>query len=151
MSVPVLVAHDQGCHFARPADGGHTDTAKRLSDTYNLHKAAGAPVGWWFSVALADGSGGDELFGTKAEAVNWYWPYESHRFYCKLGPASMSVCEAESVMAWQRQANQLRLTDRDAEGGGLELIPRLTDEHHARQMAAMRGDVGMPVALGYAK
>lgn len=151
MGTPVLVRHDDGCKFARPELGGHSDAAKRLSDTYNLHKAAGSPVGWWFSVALSDGSGGDDLFESKSAAVHFHWPYEDWRFYAKIGPASMSVCEAESVMAWQRQVNGLRLTDRDDRHGGLEVIPRLTREHHDRQMAALRGQVPMPVALGYAK
>lgn len=151
MSVAVLVKHDMGCRYARPDGGGHSDAAKRLSDTYNLHKAAGSPVGWWLSVGLADGDGGDDLFPSKAEAVRFFWPYEDWRMYVKLGPASMSVCEAESVMAWQRQTNRLHLTDRDDSHGGLEVIPRLNIEHHQRQMAAMRGGVRMPIALGYAR
>lgn len=149
MPVPVLVKHDIGCRHARPADGGHSDAAKRLSDTYNLHKAAGSPVGWWFSVHYEDGSGGDDLFMSKADAVRHFWPYEDVRFYCKLGPASMSVCEAESVLAWHRQASSLRTTDRDNRHGGYDVIPRLTVEHHARQMRALRGEVNMPIALGY--
>lgn len=145
----VLVVHDIGCRYVRPRDGGHSDAAKRLSDTYNLHKAAGAPLGWIFSVSLADGSGGDELFPAKAAAVSYFWPYEDWRCYLKLGPASMSVCEAESVMEWQRQVSQLRTHDRDDSRGGLDVIPRLNQEDQARQLAAIRGELNMPVALGY--
>lgn len=141
--------HGWGCKFARADHGGHTDAARRLSDVYNLHKAAGSPVGWIFSVALSDGSGGDELFATKAEAVDYYFPWEDWRAYLKLGPQSMDVCEAESVMAWQRQTSALGTTGRDYRRGGLEVIPRLNVEDMARQYAALRGELAMPLALGY--
>lgn len=149
MSVPVLVRHDGGCRYARPSDGGHSDAAKRLSDGYNLHKAAGGTLGWIFAAKLSDGAISDELFPSKDIVVSHLWPYEDWFFYGKIGPASMSVCEAESRLKWEREAARLRTTGRDYKRGGLQVIPRLNAEDQARQMAALRGELNMPVALGY--
>ena len=150
MGVPVLVRHDHGCRYARPDAGGHTDAARRLSDTYNLHQAAGAPAGWWFAVSLQDGSGGDELFPDRGTAV-WYQHHNEHWCaFIKMGPAGMTVCQGESQLRWYRQAANLRLADRDdRRRGGRVVIPRLATEDQERQIAAMQGRVNLPVAIGY--
>ena len=56
--------HDPGCEYARdPAHAGlpygHEDAARRVADTYMLHRLAGGrlgSVGKVFAVALHDGS-----------------------------------------------------------------------------------------------
>jgi hypothetical protein len=148
VSVPVLVRHDPGCRYARPADGGHTDAAKRISDHYNLHKAAGALNGWWLAFALADGSHDGTAYETKLEAVAHQHHSEWWCAFIRLGPASMTVCQAESQLMWHRQQAKLRLADRDDKRGGRDVIRRLTIEDHARQTAALRDGTGL-IALGY--
>lgn len=146
--IPVLVRHDIGCRYAREADGGHSDASKRISDWYNLHKAAGARVGQWFTCTLAAGTSNGEVYDTKAEAVAHASHNENWMLFIKLGPASMSICQAASVLAWQRGQAHLRLADRDDKRGGRVVIPRLNAEDQQRQLAVLaRG--GMPVALGY--
>lgn len=165
VTVRLLVRHDMGCKFARASadfrvddDGnvtageitpGHSDAAKRVSDIYNLHKSAGAPVGHWIAVQLGDGSSDGCAYPDKAAAVWHQHNSESWFAFIKLHPGSLSVCQAESLLEWQRHANRLRTNDRDYRRGGLDVIPRLTVEDHYRQMAALTGRGSLPVGLGY--
>jgi len=145
---PLLIRHDYGCKYARTGGGGHSDAAKRLADWYNLHRAAGARRGV-IAVALADGASDGVLYDDRAAAVTHQ--HHDERWYCyiKIAAPSMSVCEAESVMRWQRQAAAIAPAQRDERNGGLEVIPRLNAEDVERQLAAMTGRVALPVALGY--
>ena len=66
-----LVKHDHGCKWGRfdstvnehaeiltgEVRPGHSDTAKRFSDTFNLHHAAGQARGW-IAVGYADSNSG---------------------------------------------------------------------------------------------
>lgn len=165
--VPVLVRHDVGCKFARASDDltlddegriltgsitpGHSDAASRIADCYNLHKAAGAINGWWIAVSLATGESDGDAYPDKAAAVWHQRNCESWFAFLRIGPAAMSVCEAESQLRWHRQQSKLRLNDREYKNGGLQVIPRLRIEDIDRQMAAMGGHGGLPVALGYAR
>lgn len=167
MTIRVLVRHDMGCKYARASgdltvddDGnitggsiqaGHSDTAKRVSDCYNLHKAAGAIVGWWIAVSLATGESDGDAYPDKATAVWHQRNCENWFAFLKIGMGAMTVCEAESVLAWHRQQARLRLNDREYKHGGLDVIPRLTTEDTERQLAALTGRLAMPVALGYAR
>lgn len=148
MSIPVLTRHDPGCRYARPDGGGHSDAAKRMSDHYNLHKAAGALVGWWLAFALADGAHDGEAYQTKAEAVRHQHQNEWWFTYVKIGPASMTICSAESLLYMGRQQSRLRLADRDDKRGGFDVIPRLTQEDHWAQMRALQAGRDF-VGLGY--
>src|SRR5260370_36795108 len=130
----VLVRHDTGCKWGREgttaeidADGtitgyklgqGHSDAAKRLSDTFNLHHAAGITSGW-IAVRYADGSGGDEIFDTREDAVRCMWPWEDRYFYCTLAAApSMTVCAAASVLRWKRVMSEVEKPARDFRHAG---------------------------------
>lgn len=141
MSVPALVQHDRGCKYARPADGGHTDAAKRVSDTYNLHLIGAGDLakGQWFAVALADGSSDNVLYPTRRAAVVHQHGNEARYAYIRIMPTSMSVCEAEAFMRMHRLAydNGFRLTDPDAPGGGMDIIPRITGPERDAQIAAL--------------
>jgi hypothetical protein len=144
----VLVRHDQGCRFAREADGGHSDAAKRLSDTYNLHIVSGGRRGSVFAFNLRDATSDHVLYDTRAAAVDHQRHNEGWCGYVRLGPGHMSVCEAASVLRWQRQAAELAGAQRDEKSGGLEVIQRLTREGADQQLAVMRGELDMPLALG---
>jgi hypothetical protein len=148
MGTPVLVRHDRGCLHAREADGGHSDAAKRISDTYNLHMTCGARRGSFIAVGLADGRSDGVVYDTRAEAVNHQRHDEGWKAFIKIGPPHMTVCEAAAVLRWHRQSNQLARAQRGEKSGGLEPIPRLTIEGRERQLAAMRGEINMPIALG---
>jgi hypothetical protein len=153
--VTVLVSHDPGCKYARPEGGGHSDAAKRLSDTYNLHRAAaGFHARGVFAAALADGTSDGILYDSRADAVRHQHHNEQFYAYIRLGAPSMTVCAAESVMRFQRHGYELarRHVDReDRAHGGREIIPRLTNEDQERQIRAMRGLVRLPIALGHGK
>lgn len=163
MGVPVLVKHDHGCKWSRAedvqieADGSiqsyklgpaHSDEAKRVSDAYNLHRAAGTNAGW-LAIALADGSSDGEIYASRQDAVATKWPRETWFFYVHLGQPSMTVCAAASLLRYYRIMSEMNGShmDRDAPGGGLEVIPRLAAEDQEAQIEAIRSGRGM-VALG---
>jgi hypothetical protein len=166
MPLPVLIAHDPGCYWARlgaeaeiSADGhvtgvrhpggGHSDAAKRFADTYGLHKAAGATRGW-IAVSYSDGSGGLTVYATRGEAVRDCWPWEDLFFYASLAERSMTICAAESVLRYRRVMAEMERPDRDLPGGGPEVIPRLAIEDQEAQIAAVRTGRGA-IALGHRK
>jgi hypothetical protein len=151
-----LVQHDPGCNPAtrQEVGGAHTDDAKRFCDWYNLHREAGAPIGHWIAVKLADGDSDGCAYPDRSSAVSHQ--HHNEKWYCfiQLRPCTMTVCEAESLLRWQRHANRLQkgFTDRDAKQGGLQVIPRLTMEDQEQQIAALDGHIpGAAIALGYAK
>jgi len=157
----VLVKHDPGCKWGRFSGTvspeaeilsgeiapGHSDSAKRFSDWYNLHKCAGGSG--WIAVALADGDTNGQVYDSRQHAVRHMWPREHRYFYCVLSAPSMSVCAAESVLRWRRVMNEVEAphTDRDAPNGGLEVIPRLAAGDQEAQIRAVRTGRGA-LALG---
>lgn len=156
----VLVKHDAGCRWGREgaeaeldANGkvigvkntgfGHSDAAKRFSDTFNLHHAAGISSGW-IAVRYQDGSGGDDVYDTRDEAVVFMWPNEDWYFYCTLASApTLSICAAESVLRWKRIMSEAEKADRDMPHGGLEVVPFLTEEDREAQIQAVRTGRGL--------
>jgi hypothetical protein len=149
VSSPALVPHDHGCRYARLEGGGHSDAARRVSDTYNMHRAVMgfAPAGV-IAVSLADGTSDNTVYPSRESAVAHQHHNERWYAYIRLAAPSMSVCEAESVMRLQRQAAALAPAQLDEPNGGLEVIPRLNAEDQQRQIAAMRGHLRLPIALG---
>jgi hypothetical protein len=126
--------------------------AKRVSDTYNMHRAVlGFSAKGVIALALADGTSDGTVYDNRESAVAHQRHNERWYAYIKINAPSMSICEAESVMRWQRQAAALAPADRDSRNGGLEVIPRLSVEGQERQLAAMAGRVNLPVALGTSK
>jgi hypothetical protein len=153
MGVPLLYQHDPGCRFAQEADGGHSDAAKRLADWYTLHRIAGARPGMCFAVRLGDGTSDGAIYDDKAQAVCHQKGDPRWFAYVTINPPSMTVCEAASVIRFQRHAYHLSdvTADRDDRRGGPDVIPRLTIEGRERQIAAMDGKLALPLALGYAR
>lgn len=161
----VLAVHDPGCKWGRfdgtvDAQGnilsgevrpGHSDEAKRFSDHYNLHRAAGNTRGW-IAVGLADGDSDGVVYDNRGAAVASKWPNERWYFYCTLDQPVMSICQAESLLRYKRVMNQMEgpLMDRGAPGGGLEVIPRLAIEDQEAQIRAIRTGRGA-IALGHRK
>lgn len=148
----VTVTHDPGCKWARPGHPGHSDAAKRVQDWYNLHRTAGQGFGIYsnlnkiFAVALQDGASDGVLYDTRSDAIRHQHHNEKYYAYLRVERYIMSVCQAESVLKWHREAyNQgLVFVDRDTAVrvpgrkvitvADMEIIPRMTVEDHARQL-----------------
>jgi hypothetical protein len=128
--------HDSGC----PAQT-HSDAARRCSDAVNLHVLAiGADATKkWVAIRLADGSSYGTLYDSNRDAVR-HQPNEQMCAYVRVTPGGMNVCSAESFMRSSRLFYDagFRLADPDASHGGMQVIPRLTKEDHAAQMARLR-------------
>ena len=138
----VLVQHDTDC----PAQGlGHSDSAKRVSDAYRLHKAALglSAIGRWFAVALADGTGGGQLYDCKRDAVRAQHHDETFYAFVCISPGDMSVCEAEGFLQVNRMLYDkgIRLADPDSRHGGRDVIRRLAveDDRSLMRSIASRG------------
>ena len=111
---------------------GHSDAAKRIADTYNLHRMAGGlgSVGKWFAAKLIDGRTDDTLYDNKRDAVTHQHHNEQWYTFVKINPSGMNACEAEVMLTVARSLYDkgLRLTDPDDRHGGKDIIRRLTVE-----------------------
>lgn len=153
MSVPVLVRHDYGCSMHnRAPGGGHSDSAKRFADCWNLHRVASGSLaaGQWIAVKLADGSSDGVLYASRRAAVAYQHHDEQFYAFVRLMPSSMSVCQAASLLRWHREAYDRgwRLPDPEDRRGGPQIIRRLRADDHERQLAAIATGAGF-VGLGY--
>lgn len=119
---------------------GHTDAAKRMSDTYNLHRigAGDDAIGKWFAAALHDGTTDDVLYDSKRDAVIHQHHDEQWYTYIKINPMSSNPCEMEVMLKTARSLYDkgLRMADPTDKRGGLDVIKRLSVED---QMAQARG------------
>jgi hypothetical protein len=146
--------HDPGCEYARdPAHAGlpygHEDAARRVADTYMLHRLAGGrlgSVGKVFAVALHDGSSDGVLYDTITEAIRHQRHNAKWYAYLRVGREDMTVCNAASMLKLHRDADAagLTFTDRDDPSCGYELIPRLAQEDHRRMTRAIAARTWIP-------
>lgn len=97
------------------------------------------------AVHLADGRSDNEVYPDRATAMRFQHGRETEYCYIRLQAPVMTVCEAASVMRYQRQAWGMHKPHLE-DGTDLEVIPRLTIEGRERQIRAMRA--GAPIALG---
>ncbi len=110
----------------------HTDAAKRVCDSVNLHQLAG-DAGWawenvrgkWMAFKLEDGSSDGTLYDSKQDAIH----HQSDEFLCMylpLHPGAMNVCEAEIMLKFHRKAYDagFRLPDPDTVRNR-DLMPRI--------------------------
>ena len=118
----------------------HSDEAKRITDTFMLHRLADpiGNIGKWFACAIADGTTDNVLYDSKSDAITHQHHNEYYFCYVQIVPAQMGICEAEMFLSGVRKTYQARksLMDRNHPKGGLEPITRLTVED---QMAQIRG------------
>jgi hypothetical protein len=125
--------HDRGCHYAQGPFGEHEDAAKRVSDGYNLHLLADREGnrGYWLAFRIDDGTGDNTCYAIRQDAID----HQLDEKYCMFVPIrarSMTVCEAATLL---RTARMLyKLGNKPDDMGGRVIIPRLTNEHAARQM-----------------
>jgi hypothetical protein len=79
---------------------GHSDAAKRCSDTYRLHRSANLTnaIRKWIAVALADGTSDGVLYDTKRDAVRHQHHNEQFYAFVCIGPHDMAPCDAEEFL-----------------------------------------------------
>jgi hypothetical protein len=113
----------------------HSDAAKRVSDTYNLHRTAGdalgiEAVGKWFACRLDEGTSDGVLYDSKSDCIRHQHHNEQMYMFSKIVPSTMTYCDAEVMLRVSRRAYDkgLRLVDPDHANGGKELIKRNTTE-----------------------
>jgi hypothetical protein len=118
----------------------HSDAAKRVYDTYNLHRLAigNDAIGKWFASALSDGRSDNVLYDDKRSCVIHQRHNEKYFAFIKIIPPSMRLCEAEVMLISARKLGDIgiKVADPDHKRGGLEVIKRLSIED---QMAQVRG------------
>jgi hypothetical protein len=150
-----VVMHDVGCERAqRTPFGDHSDAAKRVSDTYRLHRAAEglAAIGRWFAAALADGTTDGQLYDCKRDAVLHQHHNEQWYAFVCINPGDMNPCEAEGFLAVQRTLYEhgIRLTDPDHLRGGREVVQRVTrEDQHSLIRSIASGGRTRPSGLVY--
>jgi hypothetical protein len=132
----LVMRHDAGCHYARESDGGHSDASKRVADGYNLHCVADRENsrGKWVAFNLSDGRGDGVLYDSKIDAELHQHGNETQRLYLCIRASSMSVCAAASLLRTARMLYDLG----NHQTGNRQVIPRLTNEHQARQLSRLQ-------------
>lgn len=136
-----MILHERNC----PLNGSmidHTDPAKRLSDTYRLHRLADpiGSIGHWFASALNNADSDRTLYDTRRDAVTHQHHDEEYYFYTQIRPCDMNACQAESVLSGARKiagTPGIKLTDRDHHAGGRVMIPRVAVEDQMAQMRSL--------------
>lgn len=126
----------------------HSDAAKRMSDTYNLHRLAGglASVGKWFAAKLEDGRTDNVLYDSKLDCVRHQGHNERYYTFIKIAPNSMNQCEGEVMLTTARKLYDkgMRMADPDHKHGGMDLITRLTVEDQLQQARGVVTNLAMP-------
>jgi hypothetical protein len=123
----VLVKHDAGC----PLVGfGHSEAAKRIYDTYHLHRSADihGAIGNWFAAALADGTTDNILYPSKSAAIIHQHHNEMYYTYIQITPANMSICSAEAMLTVARKLYDAGFRITDPDDMRREPIKRITRE-----------------------
>jgi hypothetical protein len=118
----------------------HTDPAKRVCDTYTLHKVADWPgnLGKWFAVALADGTSDNILYDSKPDAIRHQHHNENYYAFIQVTPAQMTPCTAEIFLAGVRKLYDAGLRMTDPVIARKEVIKRATYEDQVAQSLHMR-------------
>jgi hypothetical protein len=137
------VEHTHYCRTLR-----HSDAAKRIVETYNLHRLADpiGNTGHWFAVAIADGTTDNDLYDSRIDAIRHQHHNEHYYAYLQIVPSQMSICDAEIFLSGVRKTYDARkaLVDRDHPKGGLDVIPRLTVEDQLAQNAGRPTNLIVP-------
>lgn len=129
------------------------DAARRVADTYALHRLADpiGNIGQWFAVRLSDGSSDMSLYPSKKECIRHQTGDEQLYAYVQIVPATMSPHDAEIFLRTHRKLYDagIRLVDPDHSAGGLDLITRVSREDQlANVRAALRKGKPSNLILG---
>ncbi len=144
--------HAQWCRMK--VFGNHEDAAKRIADTYSLHRIAAdtlglTNIGKFFAAALADGTTDGVLYDTKQDAVSHQKHNEQFYTFIKIGPWHMTACDAAVMLKVSRSAYDkgLRLADPQSRSGGRELIKRATIEDMRSLASGKASNLILPFPL----
>ena len=95
----------------------HSDAAKKVYDTYHLHRSADlyGAIGKWFAAALIDGSTDGVLYDSRKAAILHQHHNEMYYTYIQITPANITVCNAEVMLKVARKLYDkgMRITDPD--------------------------------------
>jgi hypothetical protein len=155
VSITAHILHQPTCDVRRRNGfGDHSDAAKRISDTYRLHRTAQGPaaIGQFFACALADGQTDGMLYGSKRDAVRHQHHNEQRYMFLAIGPYDLGPCDAEELLAIQRlyYDRGIRWPDPDHAHGGPEVIQRATVEDQRSLVRSIaRGGRSRPSGLVY--
>lgn len=119
-----------------------SDAAKRASDEYTLHRLASDDhIGKWFAVRLSDGTSDHVLYDSKSAAVRGQKHNENWYAYIQIGPWPFTPKEAQVYLTKMREAYNLglRLADRDAPNGGLDMITRVSETDERNRFLSLFG------------
>jgi hypothetical protein len=126
----------------------HSDEAKRITETYIMHRMADpiGNTGKWFAVSLQDGTGDNTIYDSKPDAMKHQHHNEYNRLFIQIVPGQMNVCDAELLLSGARKLRDARkdLMDRDHPKGGLEPINRLSAEDQIAQLQGVPTNLIVP-------
>jgi hypothetical protein len=126
----------------------HEDAAKRLADTYNLHRLGmgDASIGRWFAVRLNDGTSDQVLYDTKRDAVRHQHHDEQFYAFIKIVPSDMTACAAAVMLKTNRALydSGMRMADPDDRFGGKDVIKRVSIEDQMNQSRGRNTNLIMP-------
>lgn len=129
--------------YCRHHPSGHSDVARKISDTTRL---AWAVYGWdgfvnhWFWFRLSDGTTDSILYPSKLDAMR-HTLNEKHCMFLIMHPTGMSHCEAEIMLTVHRRARSrdIATPQLSLPGGGPELITRIGSDKIFNQIRALKG------------
>lgn len=120
-----------------------SDAARRVVDTYSLHRLADplGNIGKWFAVALQDGTSDGDLYDSKQDCIRHQHHNEFYYMYVQVTPGDMDPRAAQTFLDLHRRMYEkgIRIPDRDHPGGGREPIQRASWEDMRNQIRAMFG------------
>jgi hypothetical protein len=128
-------------NFCRHHPAGHTDDARRVSDTTRLAWTVYGYDGFvskWMSFSLQDGSSNSEVYPSKLDAMR-HTSNEYHHMFLVMHPGGMSECEAEIMLTVHRNARRkaIAMPRLDLPNGGPDLIPRIGHDKIRNQIRAL--------------
>jgi hypothetical protein len=93
--------HQQRCPLEnRINESGHSDAARRIANTYMLHRLADlhGSMGHWIACRLDDGTSDYVLYDSKANAIKYQHNNENYYTFIQIVPAQVTACEAEIML-----------------------------------------------------
>ncbi len=99
--------HNMRCPLInRTPLGDHSDAAKRIADTYNMHRLADpyGNIGYWFASALIDGTSDNVLYESRQHAIAHQHHNENYYTFIQIVPSTMTPCESEVMLKVARMA-----------------------------------------------
>jgi len=108
--------HQLRCPIENRIPGiGHSDVARRIADTYAMHRLADfyGNMRHWIACRLDDGTSDNTVYDSKASAIRHQHHNENYYTFIQLTPAQMTACEAEIMLKVARMVYAAggRMTD----------------------------------------